>query len=411
MLVTQRNSAAISGGSTIFLEFSPPSSSAASTRSLGKNSSGAAPLQNAPSNFLLPASTLGGYPPTFLLEIAQGTAANPVNNLPVISSGTPESGSYSRRNLYVASGRLNTSSGYLQGQFVLNTDFFVNGQPPSTNPDSTVGLFPVNGQYFLNSQYRPALNAQPQNSGIPNQQFAINSADPISQQYNYNPVLAIQGNVASPNPALITGFEFRGGQYIADLTIRQNAIANLQPLELQSSQPFDNQGGQILINGQNIFYGKFSTIIGNQSYPTVQNGTVLLQGSYDNQGDYVVGTQSLANGQNFIPGFVANNGHLTSVQLHIEGAYTSGGQFVIYNTLPHAPTSAFPATTAPPPYNQGQSAASVVREQMNNTLNSLEEMATYLQNIAGLINSAMNQSSSPTNNYPVLAGQYLSLHA
>ena len=370
MVITQRNSAQFGSGDSLALSYYPLSYSADSVSTLENNS---APIS--------------------------------LNGSPVITSGNQAAGFYSRQNLYVTPGRVNSPSGYINGQFVLSGNYFVDGTPPSTNPDSTLGLFPVNGQYPLNSQYRTTVQPGAPNSGIPNQQFAVNSSDPISGQYAYNPFLAIEGNVLSSSPAFITGYEFRNGQYIASLPPNQYPIANLPPKELETSQPQSKFEGQILVNGQNIFNGKYSSSSPAETYPVSQQGTVLIAGEYDSNGVYQVGGKALTDGPNSVQGMVSVNGVISSVQVNIEGAYSSGGQYIIYNTTPPQLLQSNFQTSSTTHFQGTPSLPSISPED------ALVQMAQYLVTIGNLISNTLNRSYGATTSDSVLIGQYLNLIA
>lgn len=286
-------------------------------------------LPELPRDYRLRASDLGRYSGRQLQELAAGQRA--YNPQEVISSGSESAGYYSRRNLFVEPARLNRgAAGYVNGQFIVNADYYINGQPTPIDPASTAGRFPVNGQYFLNSQYRQSNAPGNPSNGIPYGQYPINESDSIGGQFQYNAVVESQGEIDRLSPYYISSGQFRNGRFLANLGFSQYSLAEIAPIEIQAGRVQSPDRSQILVNGQNTFYGLFRPTLSNSNVIlNSQTGRVLVEGSYNDQGEYEVNGQALKSGVNVIQGYAASGSVLTPVEVTVQGRYTSGGQFLI----------------------------------------------------------------------------------
>lgn len=282
-----------------------------------------------PRDYRLRASDLGRYSGRQLQELAAGRRA--YADQEVISSGSESAGYYSRRNLFVEPARLNRgAAGYVNGQFIVNADYYINGQPTPMNPSSTTGRFPVNGQYFLNSQYRSSNAPVNPNNGIPYGQYPINQSDDIYGQFQYNAVVESQGEIDGLSPYFISSGQFRNGRFLTNLGFSQYSLAEIAPIEIQAGRVQSPDRSQILVNGQNTFYGLFRpTLADSNVILNSQTGRVLVTGSYNDQGEYEVSGQALKGGVNVIQGYAASGSVLTPVEVTVQGRYTSGGQYII----------------------------------------------------------------------------------
>jgi hypothetical protein len=287
-------------------------------------------LPEVPRDFRIFAADLGRYSTDQLENLSNSIRL--LDSLPVLIAGNEANGFYLRRNLFVEPGTLNTGSRRLSGQFLINPETYVNSQPASNDTTSSLGRFPVNGQFFLNSQYRPNLLPVRQNSGIPNRQYPIGDNDPIASQFlSYDSRVTTRGQIDRSPPFYITAGEFRKGRFDTLLGYSAFALSEISISDFQANSLKSNTRSQILAEGQNTFNGVFRPTAPNTPSLTfnTQKGNVLIEGSYNENGEYEIAGQALVNGQNVVTGYALQGTTLSPVEITIQGRYTSGGAFII----------------------------------------------------------------------------------
>lgn len=271
-------------------------------------------------NFNINAAQLGVYSPEEIRK--KGIEALQLKDFSPITQGDPLRGAYRSRFIYLEDGTTPQSSGgNLGGRFVISTEYAVRGVPSRASQNSSEGQFPVNGQFFFQGAFPNKVDFS--NSQVLNGQYAVSNTDIVNQSFEISGVVNANGPVNREGPFLITQSELRNGRF-------QIRVQNIDQAFLQVSGQnaqrggIETQQGQILVNGINSVQGKVRLL--NQF---TQNATLLIEGSYNDAGEYTVNGTVLQNGVNSVTTRYSLGGIQGSSTGFIEGRYTSGGQFLV----------------------------------------------------------------------------------
>ncbi|MES2310535.1 MAG: hypothetical protein V4507_16905 [Verrucomicrobiota bacterium] len=285
----------------------------------------------------------------------KGLQALQLKDFAPITQGNYKDGQYTSRVLYLEGGNISQSlGGNLGGNYIVNNQFQIKGQPSLSSQNSSTGQFPVNGQYFLQGLYRDQLNLS--SNQVYNGQYATSSQDNINQQFTVSGLVSAKGDVLEGGPFFITKSELLNGRYQLQVQSLKGSVlqVNNQTIQIGASK---TEQGQLLVNGINAVQGLIRPL--NQF---TQQATLFINGSYDSNGKYVINGVTLENGSNSITSnysIGSAQGNSTAV---INGRYTSGGQFVV---------SQSGAVTSTPSNKSNQSNFELIQKQLQDTFNAL----------------------------------------
>ncbi len=257
-----------------------------------------------------------------------------------ISKGSYINGQYSSRVIYLENGSVSQEFGStLIGRFIINQEYRVHGQPSLSNQNSSVGQFPVNGQYYLQGAYR---NQIPINSTqVMNGQYATSHKDIVNQQFTFSGILNAKGDILEGGPFFISKAELLNGRYQVQIQNLEGSTLQVGGQNIQIGT-IQTEQGQLLVNGINSVQGRIRPL--NQF---TQLATLYIEGSYNSEGLYEINGITLENGSNQIATrYKAGNSQGTSPAI-LEGRYTSGGQFIVTDSsqaIPSHTTAISPST-------------------------------------------------------------------
>jgi hypothetical protein len=307
-------------------------------------------IQNTNAN----AAQLGLYT---LAQIKQkGLQSLQLKDFAPITQGSYKNGQYTSRVLYLENGDIAQSLGSnLGGNYIVNNEYKIKGQPSLSNQNSSQGQFPVNGQYFFQGLYKEEVNLS--SSRVLNGQYATSNQDNINQQFSISGLVNAKGDILEGGPFFITKSELLNGRYQVQIQNLKGSVLQINHQNIQVGSSKSEQG-QILVNGINSVQGKIRPL--NQY---TQQATLLIDGSYDESGKYIVNGVTLENGSNAVTTRYSTPYTQGSAPAIVEGRYTSGGQFIITNSSG--------ATTSTTVEKSNKSNFEIIQKQLQETFNAV----------------------------------------